>query len=105
LVTRLPSREDVLVVFLHHRSVGESGPPSLSRWSTWSIITSRTFKYVSFKKEAKRETPAAVTKREVWKGDLQDVFDIASSKIAEANAAEEVFAFLELKREDRLGCR
>src|SRR6218665_3845219 len=78
---------------------------SLSRRSTWSIITSRTFKYVSFKKEAKRETPAAVTKREVWKGDLQDVFDIASSKIAEANAAEEVFAFLELKREDRLGCR
>lgn len=54
--------------------------------------------YVRLKKEAKRETLAAVTKREVWKGDLQDVFDIASGKIAETNVPKEDLAFLELQR-------
>ena len=60
--------------------------------------------YLSLKKEGKRETPAAVTKREVWKGDLQDVFDIASDKIAETNVPEEDLAFLEMQREDRQSC-
>ena len=59
---------------------------------------------MSLKKEAKRETPAALTKREFWKGDLQDVFDIASGKIAEFNVPEEDLAFLELQREDRQSC-
>jgi len=52
----------------------------------------------------KRKTPAAVRKREVWKGALQDVVDIASSKIAEANVPEEDLAFLELQRKDRQSC-
>lgn len=60
--------------------------------------------YVSLKKEAKRETPAAVTKREGGKGDLQNVFDIVSCKITEANVLEEDLAFMELQREDRQSC-
>ena len=47
--------------------------------------------YVSLKKEAKGKTPTAVRKREVWKGALQDVFDIASGKIAEENVPTEDF--------------
>jgi len=45
-----------------------------------------------------------VMKREVWKGNLQDVFDIASDKIADANVPEKDLAFLELQREGRLSC-
>src|SRR6218665_317096 len=61
--------------------------------------------YASFKKEAKREPPVAVTKMEVWKGDLQDVIDIdiVSGKIAEAKVTQEDLAFLELQREDNRG--
>ena len=59
--------------------------------------------YVSLNMEAKRETPAAVKRREVWKGDLQDVFDIASGKIAEVNVTEDL-AFLKLQRENRQSC-
>jgi|SRR6218665_1419716 len=123
LGTRLPSLEDVFLVFLHqHQEQRETlkeatKSTSLKLREVWEKanlpvkaehvirhnIRNLHNEYVSLKKEVKRETPAAVTKREVWKGDLQDVFDIASGKIAEVNVTEDL-AFLKLQRENRQSC-
>src|SRR6218665_3351614 len=109
LGARLPSREDVLLVCLHnHKEQRETLPEaanstSLKLHEVWEnanltvkaehVIRRNIRKfhndYVSLKKEAKRKTPAAVIKRKVWEGTLQDVFDIASGKIVEANVPEE----------------
>ena len=119
LGTRLPSREDGL--FLHHHQQQRKSLPEAAKstslklhkvWEKANLPVKAGYmirrnirnlhnEYVSLKREAKRETPAAVTKREVWKGDLQDVFDIASGKIAKANITKEDLAFLELQKEDR----
>jgi len=111
-------REDVLLVFLHHHKEQRETLPEAAKstslklhemWEKANLpvkaeqVIHRNIRnfhnvYVSLKKEAKRKTPAAVRKREVLKGALQDVFNIASGKIAEANVAEEDLAFLELQR-------
>lgn len=121
LVTRLPSREDVLLVFHYYLQevvMEAAKSTSLKLHEVWEKenlpvkaehvirrnIRNLDNEYVSLKKEAKRETPASVTKREVWKGDLHYIFDIASGKIAETNVSEEDLAFLTLKMEDRQSC-
>lgn len=122
LGSRLPSREEVLLVFHHHHHVIRETIPEAAKsvslklhqvWDKASLpvkaehVIRRNIKtlhteYMSLKKEKNRTTPAAVTKREIWKGDLHDLFDIASGNITQMGAVlEEDLAFLELQREDR----
>ena len=122
LGSRLPSREDVLLVLLHHhQELRETLPEALKSvslklhevWGKANIPVKAEFRirhnikslyteYTSLKKDHKRTTPTTVMKREIWKGDLQELFDIASGKAELMDTVPyEDLAFLELEREDR----
>ena len=122
LGARLPSREQVLLFFAHlHQEQKKTVPvcvaeTSLKLQTIWEKarlptkteanirknIKNLYDKYLTLKKEKNRSTAGAETKRTIWKGDLQDVFDIASADVFERkDVKEEDKNFLKSQREDR----
>lgn len=122
LGARLPSREQVLLFFMYqHQVLKKSIPDSVSATSEklkniWgkAKLTTKTDanirknikklfeEYQALKKERNRSTDGAELKRSIWKGDLEDLFDISSADILERrDILDEDKSFLISQREDR----
>ena len=84
-----------------HRIWEKANIPVKAEHNIRRNITNLHGEFCKLKKDAKRENPSAVTRRELWKSDLDDIFDIARGNIGTLSVPEEDFKFLELQREDR----
>ncbi|KAG0727299.1 hypothetical protein GWK47_004023 [Chionoecetes opilio] len=121
---RLPSRGEVLQVFLfHHKTQKEvlfaaaasTAEKVLEVWrrantptSDVSWVKKKILKlyeeYGALAKSKSRKTETEEMKRCIFRDSLEDMFDIVHSKAMEAKVPEEDKAFLEAQREDRQSC-
>ncbi|KAG0726492.1 hypothetical protein GWK47_004318 [Chionoecetes opilio] len=122
LGARLPSREQVFLFFMYqHHVFKKTVPDSVSATSEklkaiWgkAKLTTKTDanirknvknlfeEYQALKKDRNRITDGAELKRKIWKGDLEDLFDISSADVLERrDILDEDKSFLISQREDR----
>lgn len=123
LGARLPSKEQVLLVFIHHHkelknmlSVAAKST-SIKLQEVWQkanipVMTEENIRariqklykeYQVLAKEKSRRTETANMKRAIWKGDLDELFDIARQDVMTIKGVlEEDKAFLSSQREDRM---
>ncbi|KAG0713997.1 hypothetical protein GWK47_001719 [Chionoecetes opilio] len=122
LGARLPSREQVFFFFMYqHHVFKKTVPDSVSATSEklkaiWgkAKLTTKTDanirknvknlfeEYQALKKDRNRITDGAELKRKIWKGDLEDLFDISSADVLERrDILDEDKSFLISQREDR----
>ncbi|KAG0730170.1 hypothetical protein GWK47_028823 [Chionoecetes opilio] len=120
---RLPSRGEVLQVFLFHHKIQKevlfaaaaSTAEVLEVWRRANIPTSDVSwvkkkilklyeEYGALARSKSRKTETKEMKRCIFRDSLKDMFDIAHSKAMEAKIPEEDKAFLEAQREDRQSC-
>ncbi|KAG0700150.1 hypothetical protein GWK47_025682 [Chionoecetes opilio] len=121
---RLPSRGEVLQVFLFHHKIqkevlfaaaASTAEKVLDMWRRANIPTldvswmkKKILKlyeeYGALAKSKSRKTETEEIKRCIFRDSLEDMFDIAHSKAVEAKIPEEDKAFLEAQREDRQSC-
>jgi hypothetical protein len=123
LGARLPSREHVLLVFIyHHKEMKETlsaaaKSTSIKLQQVWNkanipVMTEENIRagiqklykeYQNLGKEKSRNTETANMKRQVWKGDLEELFDIARQDVMRMKSVlQEDKTFLSLQREDRM---
>ena len=100
---RLPSKEQVLQNLLHHTKEGQNlkdaiafamhevetfwqrtSLPTLTEINIRKRLTNLYDEHRKLLKEKKRETEGARMRREMWRGDLEEIFDIAAAKIMES---------------------
>ncbi|KAG0719245.1 hypothetical protein GWK47_050879 [Chionoecetes opilio] len=119
---RLPSKEQVLLRYYHHhREMGKTASGSrkavveevLPFWSRAGIPTTTVIHagtklsklvkaYNDFKKNKNKDRPKHRMDEEIFKGDLQEIFDLAhSSSLQRADVKDEDKEFLRSQREDR----
>ncbi|KAG0724518.1 hypothetical protein GWK47_040439 [Chionoecetes opilio] len=122
LGARLPSREQVFIFFMYqHHVFKKTVPDSVSATSEklkaiWgkAKLTTKTDanirknvknqfeEYQTLKKDRNRITDGAELKRKIWKGDLEDLFDISSADVLERrDILDEDKSFFISQREDR----
>ncbi|KAG0730173.1 hypothetical protein GWK47_028826 [Chionoecetes opilio] len=122
LGARLPSREQVFLFFMYqHHVLKKTVPDSVSATSEklkaiWgkAKLTTKTDanirknvknlfeEYQALKKDRNRITDGAELKRKIWKGDLEDLFDISSAYVLERrDILDEDKSFLISQREGR----
>ncbi|KAG0725539.1 hypothetical protein GWK47_038451 [Chionoecetes opilio] len=121
---RLPSRGEVLQVFLFHHKIqkevlfaaaASTAEKVLEVWRRANIPTSDVSwvkkkilklyeEYGALAKSKSRKTETEEMKRCIFRDSLEDMFDIAHSKAMEAKIPEEDKALLEAQREDRQSC-
>ncbi|KAG0721680.1 hypothetical protein GWK47_045966 [Chionoecetes opilio] len=122
LGSRLPSREQVFLFFMYqHHVFKKTVPDSVSATSEklkaiWgkAKLTTKTDAnirkkspksvrgYQALKKIGTGKTDGAELKRKIWKGDLEDLFDISSADVLERrDILDEDKSFLISQREDR----
>ncbi|KAG0726283.1 hypothetical protein GWK47_036923 [Chionoecetes opilio] len=122
LGARLPSREQVFLFFMYqHHVFKKTVPDSVSATSEklkaiWgkAKLTTKTDanirknvknlfeEYQALKKDRNRITDGAELKQKIWKGYLEDIFDISSADVLERrDILDEDKSFLILQREDR----
>ncbi|KAG0704764.1 hypothetical protein GWK47_002736 [Chionoecetes opilio] len=122
LGARLSSREQVFFFFMYqHHVFKKTVPDSVSATSEklkaiWdkAKLTTKTDanirknvknlfeEYQALKKDQNRITDGAELKRKIWKGDLEDLFDISSADVLERrDILDEDKSFLISQREDR----
>ncbi|KAG0716602.1 hypothetical protein GWK47_009284 [Chionoecetes opilio] len=119
---RLPSKEQVLLRYYHHhREMGKTASGSrkavveevLPFWSRAGIPTTTVIHagtklskmvkaYNDLKKNKNKDRPKHRMDEEIFKGDLQEIFDLAhSSSLQWADVKDEDKEFLRSQREDR----
>ncbi|KAG0724984.1 hypothetical protein GWK47_004858 [Chionoecetes opilio] len=118
---RLPSKEQVLRYYHHHREMGKTASGSrkavveevLPFWSRAGIPTTTVIHagtklsklvkaYNDLKKNKNKDRPKHRMDEEIFKGDLQEIFDLAhSSSLQRADVKDEDKEFLRSQREDR----
>ncbi|KAG0699629.1 hypothetical protein GWK47_025770 [Chionoecetes opilio] len=116
---RLPSKEQVLLRYYHHhREMGKTASGSrkavvLPFWSRAGIPTTTVIHagtklsklvkaYNDLKKNKNKDRPKHRMDEEIFKGDLQEIFDLAhSSSLQRADMKDEDKEFLRSQREDR----
>ncbi|KAG0717634.1 hypothetical protein GWK47_054035 [Chionoecetes opilio] len=119
---RLPSKEQVLLRYYHHhREMGKTASRSrkavveevLPFWSRAGIPTTTVIRagtklsklvkaYNDLKKNKNKDRPKHLMDEEIFKGDLQEIFDLAhSSSLQRADVKDEDKEFLWSQREDR----
>ncbi|KAG0713304.1 hypothetical protein GWK47_016498 [Chionoecetes opilio] len=119
---RLPSKEQVLLRYYHHhREMGKTASGSrkavveevLPFWSLAGIPTTTVIhagtklsklvkEYNDLKKNKNKDRPKHRMDEEIFKGDLQEIFDLAhSSSLQRADVKDEDKEFLRSQREDR----
>ncbi|KAG0717466.1 hypothetical protein GWK47_054319 [Chionoecetes opilio] len=121
---RLPSRGEVLQVFLFHHKIqkevlfaaaASTAEKVLEVWRRANIPTldvswvkKKILKlyeeYGAMGKSKSRKTETEEMKRCIFRDSLEDMFDIAHSKAMEVKIPDEDKAFLEAQREDRQSC-
>ncbi|KAG0716566.1 hypothetical protein GWK47_009362 [Chionoecetes opilio] len=118
---RLPSKEQVLLHYYHHhREMGKTASGSrkavveevLPFWSRAGIPTTTVIHagtklsklvkaYNDLKKNKNKDRPKHRMDEEIFKGDLQEIFDLAHSSFQRADVKDEDKEFLRSQREDR----
>ncbi|KAG0725700.1 hypothetical protein GWK47_004587 [Chionoecetes opilio] len=118
---RLPSKGQVLRKFYFHHGIekktkpvaakevieavlliwGRAGIPTSALRTAKEKLLSLVAKYESLQKHRKRASETARMKEEMFKGDLEDLFDVVSSDALDRMTVEEDKAFLRSQREDR----
>ena len=118
---RLPSKGQVLRKFYFHHGIekktksvaakevieavllvwGRAGIPTSALRTAKEKLLSLVAKYESLQKHRKRASETARMKEEMFTGDLEDLFDVASSDALDRMTVEEDKAFLRSQREDR----
>ncbi|KAG0719209.1 hypothetical protein GWK47_007340 [Chionoecetes opilio] len=118
---RLPSKGQVLRKFYFHHRIekktkpvaakeviesvlliwGRAGIPTSALRTAKEKLLSLVAKYESLQKHRKRASKTARMKEEMFKGDLEDLFDVASSDALDRMTVEEDKAFFRSQREDR----
>ncbi|KAG0724873.1 hypothetical protein GWK47_039711 [Chionoecetes opilio] len=118
---RLPSKEQVLLCYYHHhREMGKTVSGSrkavveevLPFWSSAGIQTTTVIHagtklsklvkaYNDLKKNKNKDRPKHRMDEEIFKGDLQEIFDLAYSSLQRADVKDEDKEFLRSQREDR----
>ncbi|KAG0718207.1 hypothetical protein GWK47_052874 [Chionoecetes opilio] len=119
---RLPSRGEVLQVFLFHHiqkevlfaAAASTAEKVLEVWRRANIPTSdvswvkkkilKLYEEYGAWRIQSRKTETEEMKRCIFRDSLEDMFDIAHSKAMEAKISEEDKAFLETQREDWQSC-
>lgn len=123
LGARLPSKEQVLLVFLHHHkeqkeTLSEAAKSTSIKlqeiWKKANIpvktevniragIKNLYKEYQNMAKEKCRDTDKANMKRQIWKGDLEELFDIAIQDVMTRKDVLQIDKeFLISQREDRM---
>ena len=123
LGARLPSKEQVLLVFIyHHKEMKETLSDAAKSTSTklqevWRkanipVKTEENIRagiqklykeYQNLGKEKSRNTDKANVKRQIWKGDLIVLFDISRQNVMDmTSVSQEDKDFLRSQREDRM---
>ena len=121
LGARLPSKEQVLLVFIyHHKEMKETLSDAANSTSTklqevWRkanipVKTKENIhagiqklykEYQNLGKEKSRNTDKANVKRQIWKGDLVELFDISRQNVMDMHSvSQEDKEFLRSQRED-----
>ncbi|KAG0720236.1 hypothetical protein GWK47_048928 [Chionoecetes opilio] len=117
---QLPSKEQVLLRYYHHhREMGKTASGSrkavvevLLFWSRAEIPTTTVIHagtklsklvkaYNDLKKNKNKDRPKHRMDEEIFKGDLQEIFDLAHSSLQRADVKDEDKEFLRSQREDR----
>ncbi|KAG0714648.1 hypothetical protein GWK47_013687 [Chionoecetes opilio] len=118
---RLPSKGQVLRKFYFHHRIekktksvaakevieaalliwGRAGIPTSALRTAKEKLFSLVAKYESLQKHRKRASETARMKEEIFKWDLEDLFDVASSDALDRMTVEEDKAFLHSQRKDR----
>ncbi|KAG0718982.1 U2 small nuclear ribonucleoprotein B'' [Chionoecetes opilio] len=118
---RLPSKEQVLLRYYHHhREMGKTASGSrkavveevLPFWSRAGIPTTTVIHagtklsklvkaYNDLKKNKNKDRPKHRMDEEIFKGDLQEIFNLAHSSLQRADVKDEDKEFLRSQREDR----
>ncbi|KAG0710219.1 hypothetical protein GWK47_002571 [Chionoecetes opilio] len=93
-----PPKEGIEAVLLIW---GRAGIPTSALRTAKEKLLSLVAKYESLQKHRKRASETARMKKEMFKGDLEDLFDVASSDALDQMTVEENKAFLRSQREDR----
>ncbi|KAG0730552.1 hypothetical protein GWK47_028008 [Chionoecetes opilio] len=116
---RLPSKGQVLRKLYFHHGIekktkpvaakevieavlliwGRAGIPTSALRTAKEKLLSLVAKYESLQKHRKRASETARMKEEMFKGDLEDLFDVASSDVLDRMTVEEDKAFLRSQRE------
>lgn len=123
LGARLPSKEQVLLVFIyHHKEMKEALSDAAKSTSTklqevWRkanipVKTEKNIRagiqklykeYQNLSKEKSRNTDKANVKRKIWKGDLVELFDISRQNVMDMTSVlQEDKEFLRSQRADRM---
>ncbi|KAG0722406.1 hypothetical protein GWK47_044512 [Chionoecetes opilio] len=117
---RLPSKGQVLRKFYFHHGIektkpvaakevieavlliwGRAGIPTSALRTAKEKLLSLVAKYEALQKHRKRASETPRMKEKMFKGDLEDLFDVASSDALDRMTVEEDNAFLRSQQEDR----